>query len=664
MQNLAFAADNGSIPALEMPAVPVINTEKQNVPQESDVSLQISFGDGLKALDSGHASHALQIFQGILLDYPPEKIPLDLYLGLSKAYRRLNQPNMSVITLLPLLKSQKLSLSDPDDKRQYMFELGIADAMLHNDTGTERFLIPVFPSLERPDQIYEASTALEPYFSRTNPLLGVQLMGGSLDKLDPSHQKKILSMALDLIHDRIRSESDLDSLHRSFPHEFPGDYALFRIALLEAEAGHTESAEQSLLEVLVEYPSSLFLSSVQDRLNNLVYSGDAPSIGMILPPLSDRIRGPFAHSILTGVESFYRSHGNAPRIIIRFDKNPHEYRKKYEELFDNRHLIAMIGPFFTDDLNAIRKILHNRDYPSLTPTLPPSRSLPTLFSTATLPEMMASAAAIETQRKIPSPSVVILYPDQIYGKKVSRTYGKIVRSGGGRILGRVPYRTDHPDHQSTLEKLKKYGKVLRIRKDLPLPAGTSRVSEDTVAIGNKMYYLNQKTTNGVTGYFLFYPAFNALYIPDTSMHPSAILRELAYKNIQNISVFGNETFLLTRNLNGVEDLHVSVYATGAPMYPNSMGSARRTMSRATALFSLQTYDALSVLDAGAKNGANDSRSFLEYMKSHPSFSGRSGDLSWDGPGKFRKTVGIYRLSKNRWIPTDKIEVSYPPPEEP
>ncbi len=663
-RNLSYGADSGSIPALEMPAVPVINSEKHNLPQESDVSLQISFSDGLKALDAGNASHALQIFQGILLDYPPDKIPLDLYLGLSKAYRRLNQPNMSVITLLPLLKSQKLALSDPDEKIQYMFELGIADAMLHNDTGTERFLIPVFTSLERPDQIYEASTALKPYFSRTNPLLGVQLMGGSLDKLDPSHQKKILSMALDLIHDRIRSKSDLDSLHRSFPHEFPGDYALFRIALLEAEAGHTENAEQNLLEVLVEYPSSLFLSSIQDRLNSLVYSGDAPSVGMILPPLSDRIRGPFAHSILTGVESFYRIHEDAPRIIIRFAKNSLEYRKKYEEFFDNRHLIALIGPFFTDDLKAIRKNLRNRHYPSLTPTLPPSISLPTLFSTATLPEMMASAAAIETQRKISSPSVVILYPDQIYGKTVSRAYGEIVQSGGGRILAMVPYRTDHPDHQATLEKLKKYGKVLRIKKDRPLPAGTSRVSEDAVMVGNKMYYLNQKTIKGVTGYFLFYPAFNALYIPDTSMHPSAILRELAYKNIQNISVFGNETFMLTRNLNGVEDLHVSVYATGVPTSPNPGSFDRRAISRPTALFSLQTYDALSVLYAAAKNGAKDSRSFLTYMKSHPSFQGRSGDLSWDGPGKFRKTVGIYRLSKNRWVPTDKIEVSYPPPEQP
>lgn len=652
----SLAADNSSIPALEMPDVPVINTQTQTAPQEADVSLQISFKEGMKSLEGGDAAHALQTFQGILLDYPQDKIPIDVYLGMSKAYRRLKEPNLAVVTLLPLLKSQKLASANPSDKRKFMFELGLADAMLHNDEGTERFLVPVFPSLERPDQIYEASGILDPYFARVNPLLGVQLLGGAIDKVDPSRQKDILSMVLDLIHDHIVSESDLSTIHRSFPHEFPGDYALFRLSRLEAESGRNEMAEQDLLRVLVEYPSSLFLSSVQDRLNNLSYAGGTTSIGMILPPLSDRLRGPFAHSILAGLVSFYRTHQYAPRIVVRFAKSPKEYRKRYETLFETPGVMAMVGPFFTDDLKAIWTLLKDRRYPSLTPTLPPSRSLPTLFSTATLPEMMASAAAIETQRKVPSPSVVILYPDQIYGKTVSKTYGNILKSGGGRVLGRVPYRTNHPDHQKTLEKLKRYGKVLQIKRDLPLPPGSARVSEDAVSIGNRLYYLNQRTVKGVPGYYLFFPAFNALYIPDTSMHPSTILRELAYKNIQNISVFGNETFLTTNNLNGVEDLHVSVYATGAPAA--SAGVRRRP----TALFTLQTYDALSVLALAARNGANDARSLLSYLKDHPSFSGRSGDLSWDGPGKFRKTVGIYRLSKNRWIPTDKIEVSYPAPE--
>ena len=653
------------IPALQMPKVPVIQQSvTKDSSQVSDASLQIAYTEGMQDLNAGKTKEALQTFQNILLDYPPGKIPMEVYLALARTYRTLKAPDRAVVTLLPLLKSQLLAMSDMKTKQEFMFELGIADTLLHNDAGTAHFLIPVFPLLEKPSEIRQASLALVPYFGKTDPLEGAVLLGNVIDKVDPIYQKKVLSLTIDLIHDHLPRVQDLQSLEKTFPHEFPGDYALFRMGSMEVDQNHPGQAEKIFLDILSNYPSSLFTSAVQERLNHLSFPDGSPKVVMILPLLSDPVRGSFARSLLSGVELFMsRSAGTSPTqlpLVVRFSKNSASYRATLRSMEKHLKVLALVGPFFSDDLNAVQKTIETKKIPAVTPTLPPRQKMTVLYSTATLPDMMAAAAALETPKRVLTPRAVVLYPSQPYGRMASRTYGLVLESLGGKILGSYSYRPDRPDHQSTLDTIRKMGKVMVIRENTPLPAGFSRISPDIVSLNGKTYFLNSHTLHGNRIRSLFLPSFNTVYIPNTSLHPAAILRELAYKNIQNITVFGNETFLSTRGLSGIGDLHDSVYATGIPP---SINSSRFPLSgiktRSASLFALQTYDALSLLQEILSQGANDNRSVLEYLKSHPSFLGISGTITWDGPGRYRKSVGIYQLRRNRWVPSDTVEVAYP-----
>ena len=652
------------IPALQMPNVPVIQQSARLPPLKvSDASLQIAYAEGLKELDNGRGKEALQTFQNILLDYPADKLPLEVYLALARTYRFLKAPDKAIITLLPLLKSQILAQSDTKAKQEFMYELGIADAIIHNDTGARQFLIPVFPLLEKPSKIRNAGAALIPYFEKTDPLEGAVLLGHAIDKLDPTDQKKMLSMTIELIHDHIDQLPDLLSIEKTFPHEFPGDYALFRIGLMQNGQNQPDKAERTFLTLLSDYPSSLFTSAVQERMNHLAFPEGQAEVAVILPPLSDPVRGSFARSILSGLELFLnhpKQGSSSPQLplIVRFSRNASAYRSTLRSMISHFNILALVGPFFSKDLEAVRRILEQKEIPAITPTLPPRKSMITLYSTATLPEMMAAAAAIETPKRVMNPDAVILYPSQPYGRVASRTYELVLVSQGGKVIGSYPYRADKPDHQSALNTLRKKGEVLQIASDTLLPAGMSRVSADVMSVNGKTFFLNTRISNGKQIRSLFLPAFNAVYIPDTSMHPAAILRELAYKNIQNVSVFGNETFLTTRGLSGIEDLHDTLYATGIPS--GTVFSRKTPFGRRPAgLFVLQTYDALSLIDALVAQGANDSHSVLSSLKSHPSFEGASGTMTWDGPGRYRKSVGIYQLTRNRWVPSDTVEVTYP-----
>ncbi|MHB1606677.1 MAG: ABC transporter substrate-binding protein [Leptospirales bacterium] len=652
------------IPALQMPNVPVIQQSAQQPRLEvSDASLQIAYEQGMEKLNHGEAKEALQAFQNILLDYPAEKLPLEVYLALARTYRTLKAPDKAIVTLLPLLKAQVLAQASTKSKQEFMYELGIADAILHNDTGTRQFLIPVFPLLEKPSAIWNAARALTPYFQKTDPLEGVVLLGQSIDKLDPVTQKKMLSLTIELIHDHISQLPDLQSIEKTFPHEFPGDYALFRIGLIQNGQNQPDKAERTFLTLLSDYPSSLFTSAVQERMNHLLFPKGQAEVAVILPPLSDPVRGSFARSILSGIVLFL----NHPKpgsslstlpLVVHFSKNASGYQETLRSMVARFNLLALVGPFFSEDLEKVKSILERRGIPAITPTLPPRKAMTTLYSTATLPEMMASAAALETPKRVTNPEAVILYPSQPYGRVAARTYGLVLESQGGKVMGSFPYRSDKPDHQTALDTLRKKGVFINITPDTLLPEGMSRVSADVMSVKGKTFFLNSRIANGKRIRSLFLPSFNTVFIPDTSLHPSAILRELAYKNIQNVSVFGNETFLTTKGLSGIEDLHDTIYATGTPS-GTVFSSGRPSQRQPAGLFILQTYDALSLIEELVDQGATDSNSLLALLKSHPSFEGASGTITWDGPGRYRKSVGIYQLTRNRWVPSDTVEVTYP-----
>jgi len=660
------ALATGLIPALEMPNVPVIKNNappSASPPKVTDITLELALTEGQKDLSERKDQEALQVFKGILLDTPRDKVPLPVYLGISRSYRHLKAPDRSIATLLPLLKSEILAQADADSKREFVYELGVSDALMHNEAGIEHFLIPVFPHLEKPREILTATRSLIPYFEKKNPLEGSILLGHALDRVDPVHQQDMLSSIISLIHDHIPDSAQLQSIRASFPHEFPGDYALFRIGLQAIAKKEPEKGETLFLELLSDYPASLFTGAVEERLNHLDLPQNLPVLAVILPRLSDPVRGTYARSILSGLRAFIRhqeTEGNPPiSTVLRFSKSSVNYLQTLKILSERQDVVALLGPFFADDLRASARFLQQQGIPSVSPTLPPRKSLTVFFSTATLPEMMAAAAAFETEKKIRSPKVVVIYPSGPYGELSRAAFSRTLSSLGGQVTGSIPYNPKKADNQSAINRLKKYGRTIEFTKDAKLPPNTSMVSTDTLQMNGKIFFLNKHNKGGQVVRSLFFPSFDALYVPDTSSEPASLLREIAYKNIQNVLLIGNETFLGIRGLSGLSDLHDTILATGPPPSSPSISRLIHDSGSHPSLFSLQTYDALSLIKKSFQAGSVYSRhDILAFLEAHPSLEGLSGTLTWNGPGKFKKTITVYQLSGRRWIPSDTVEVPY------
>ncbi|MCL4460401.1 MAG: ABC transporter substrate-binding protein [Nitrospirae bacterium] len=665
-----FTADadaTGLIPALQMPNVPVIKNNAPGIspsPNVGDISVEIALSEGQKDLSGGKDREALQVFKGIFLDTPRDRIPLPVYLGISRVYRHLKAPDKSIVTLLPLLKSQILAQANPAGKQEYMYELGVSDALMHNNTGIEHFLVPVFPRLEKPREILTAAHALLPYFESVNPVEGTVFLGRAIDRIDPVHQQEMLSSIIELIHDHISDKAELESIRRTFPHEFPGDYAQFRTGLLALADKNPEKAEFLFLSLLANYPASLFTGSAEERLNHLSLPSDMPVLAVILPLLSDRTRGPYAHSFLLGLRDFFRNRPSSgtsfPALMLRFAKTSRTYLRTLKSLVDHQKVVALLGPFFADDYEVSSRFLERSDLIAVSPTLPPDKNVSGFFSTATLPDMMASAAAIVTEKKVSPPHAVVVFPKGPYGRHVKKVYEESLTGLGGQVIGSIAYDPRRSDNQAAIGELKKFGKIQEISKNTGLPDGATLVSDDALQLDGKVFYLGTRNIGSQHIRTLFIPAFNVLYVPDTSYEPASLLREIAYKNIQNVLLIGNETFLRIRGLSGISELHDTVLATGPPPpAPSSPVRLRAFGKGRPSLFTLQTYDALRLLEkASASEEGPTGQAIRKYLESHPSLRGLSGTMTWNGPGQFQKTVTVYQLSGRRWIPSDTVEVTY------
>ena len=649
-----------SLPVLSGPVPPPSPATPSSLSQTALIS------EGREAYRSGDFRRAHDLLGEALLVSGPSGLPQEVLVDLASSSRRIGHSGRAIALLLQLLGGKGSAALSPPLLRRVRYELAMADRDRDNPGGAVRQLLPVFSALTRSSRIRHATGVLQEYWRKSDPVTGTILMGQSLRRLDPPDQKVVMTRTIDLIFNAIKEEPGLLRILSAFPRDFPGDYAAYRLALLDHRSLHPRKAEKILLRMLLYYPESLYVPEAEHLLNRLSMEGKNPSVGLVLPDLSRDALGPYMRSILTGAVLGLAQEGSgSPQLIVRFVTGRDTYARWYANLVDREKVGALLGPLLSRDLAAVRPRLLKDQILSVTPTLLADPGVRFMISLATPPEMVARAISAFSLFLVPKPRVAILYPTDFYGKRVREPFERLLVSAGGSVTAAIGISRARGKRQEAVLRLRRYGHEVQVPSKGPFGDGITSRAGDFVTYGDKIYYLvypTRQSSGDPSVPFFFKPDFDIIAFPNDSRHPFKFLDELVYKDIQNVDVLGNESLMMARrHWDMVSDIHNPLYSV-APvnlfhvakgnLHERSFKAAYTRLiqvsGRSPDMLELESYDCAALLASLFRQGFRTRYHLGVTALAKKSYNGLSGPVSWGSDGTMSRIYTLYRFSGGDW----------------
>ncbi|MHB1730330.1 MAG: hypothetical protein ACYCVG_05085 [Leptospirillum sp.] len=656
--HFVYAGDNPQdqtgVPASTMPQVPVFRVSTQPLPKVSDIALSMEIKKAQDVLHNGKYPEAKNLFENILLDYPENRVPMSVYLGLAKANRHMGLATSVLNLLLPLLKSQVLAQSTRSEKTEYMYSIGMADSVLKNDLGTVHYLLPVYKDLARDNRIYQATNVLEPILAKTDPISSIILFSTVRSGMGHDYQVRMASLITSMIMETVTSSIDSQKIWESFPESFPGDVALFKSAQILESTGHSDQAEMEYIHILANYPESSLVQKTQKQLDAIHFTNAQRPVGVIIPDLVKNPVAPYIRSILRGVFTAYSAH-HFHRWVpsVKTVHSGSQVLKSFSDLERKEGIVSCIGPILPKDFMILKKRLYSGRLVCVTPTLSPPSSFKGIRSVATMPAMIGKAAAMEVLAIAPKDPAMTLYPDVPYGHFIEKIFSRKLSQGGGDYLQGLAYNPDAPDIQPAVDSMKTFGRTIAIDKDSMKNPEITFLSPDLVRYRSEHFVLFSSSDGGHVKKSFFVPSFRIIFIPDSSGHHARILRELAYKGIQNQLIIGNDTFMTGDPIPDVSILG-TIKAVGAfspndlPVENPDIRLYNQTFGHLPDLFALQAIDAAEIIDASLVKGVQTSAQTAYSIKKIMNFHGLSGRMRWDTSGQTEKQVSVFGYNDGHW----------------
>ncbi|WP_158310243.1 ABC transporter substrate-binding protein [Leptospirillum ferrooxidans] len=655
--------EQSGVPASTMPQVPVFQVSSQPLPKVSDIDLSMEIKKATDALNEGKNPEARNLFENILLDYPAGKVPLAVYLGLARADHRMDLPASVLNLLLPLLKSQILAQSTPSEKTDYLYLIGMADSTLKNDLGTLHYLLPAYKDLDSDARIYAATNVLEPLLAKTDPISSIIMFATMRSNMSPAFQAKMETLISSMVMASVASVEDAQKIWDAFPDRFPGDVAIFKSGNLLESSKHDDQAELAYIHLLANYPESGLTQEAQNRLDGIHFTKEQRPVGVIIPSLVKNPLSPYIRSVLKGVYAAYSSH-RIHRWIpsVKSVRTSLETEKTFIELERREGMISCIGPILPKDLQLLKKQLSSGRFLCVSPTLSPSVAFKGVRSVATMPVMLGKAAAMEVLSVAPKDPALTLYPDVPYGSMMERVFAKTLKQGGGEYLRGISYNSGAPDIQPTIESMKTFGQTIQIDKNSAKDPSIKITSPDSIRFNGERFVLFSSSEGSHPKKVFFLPSFRTIFIPDTSGHHARLLRELAYKGIQNQLIIGNDTFLSDSSIPDVSILG-KIKAVGTfsrndlPIENPDIRVYNQTFGVLPDLFALQTIDAAEMINKSLMTTIKTPSQMAYAMKKITHYHGLSGKLRWDPSGQAEKEVHVFGYNDGHWQKEDHFWVN-------
>ncbi|MEK6697798.1 MAG: penicillin-binding protein activator [Nitrospirota bacterium] len=432
------------------------------------------------------------------------------------------------------------------------------------------------------------------------------------------------------------SEDELKSL--SSGTAYPADIALLRFAGLMMEQRKYREAVKIGRDFLERFPSHAEKTRAEMLVAQATANLSAPRylIGVLIPrsgPLAA-----FGDKVLRGAQLALHEHNlqnpdNRAEVIVKdCEGSPEKTNAAMAELA-SQGIVAAIGPLLTKSVEALAPSLDKLKVPVITPAAsgPGITELsPWIFRNAITNASQAAAAA-QYALKLKLRKFVILYPDDAYGKDLSRLFTKELTKKA-ELLATVKYPPETND----------FGPYIRSIMEIDFRSRKILLPEDE-AERKKLFQE-------------YAPSFDALYLPGYADKVGLLIPQLAFYNIAGKTLMGSNSWhteeLIERAGRHAEGaLFVDGFfpESADPAIQSVIAAYRSAYQEEPDILAAQAYDAAMMILSLLKERKETPLAVRDGLLALQNFPGISGSTSFLGGGEAQKKLFLIKIEDGRFV---------------
>jgi branched-chain amino acid transport system substrate-binding protein len=417
----------------------------------------------------------------------------------------------------------------------------------------------------------------------------------SVRQIPEDVQREARDRSIEIVAEKL-TRTELETVKKRWPLEFPSDYILLRQAREAWNRREAIPAEAVAQEFLTKFPAHPEAPQIRALLMNLEQArsvrADPHKIGVILPLSSPRRRewvSEVGQSARQGVEvAFAREYFPSLKMEVRDSRaDLSTTAAAVEELAIVQRVIAIVGPLLNETTEvAAKKALQFR-VPLITPGAPfleLSADNPYITRTALTNRLEARRLAEYAVGNLGLRRFTILYPDDPPGRELAETFQTRVSDLGGDVIFRHAYAPNQVDFTGAMRQLGG-------QTDEELKRASSGVEgSSTPESPTEMRAPHGKL------------AYEALYLPRSFERLQFLVPAMRLYNITGITLLGesgwNHPLLAKRAgafIEGAVFMDGFFAESADPQVREFVQSYRATFNTTPDLTAAQSYDAMLML---------------------------------------------------------------------
>lgn len=492
--------------------------------------------------------------------------------------------------------------------------------------------------IKDPAQLKRAAEMLAAaYVARKNYAPAVKEYLYLADSAQNEKQRTGYRDAIREIVEKNLNESELRTL--SDQKTYPGDIARLRLASLLLGQRQYRDAVKVSKDFLETFPGHPEKTRAEMLLNEATAGLSSPKYRIAaLLPQSGQLAF-FGDRVLKGIQLAVHTHNlqnpdTRVELLIRDTEGAPEKAAAALTDLASQNIVAAIGPLLTREAEALAPLLERLKVPVITPAASGEglgKLSPWLFRNALTNSTQAAAAAqFAVDQKLRK--IVILYPDDAYGKDLARAFSRGL-ARRAEVLAFVDYPSD----------VKDFGPFIRKIMEIDLRSRKILIPDDDA--DRKKLFAEYK------------PGFDGLYLPGQAERVGLLIPQLAFYNIQGMTLIGSNSWhtddLIERAGRHAEG---AVFIDG--FFPESSDPAIKAMAdayrsayqEAPDILSAQAYDAAMMVLTLLRERKDTPQAIRDSLLAMKNYPGVSGETTFPGIGEAQKKLFLITIQDGQFAP--------------